>query len=1173
MADFSNIIAEINTNLPDNNTQQITAKKLRDTLIDLTGAIDENMDDFETDLNTDFSDLSTQIMDDFNHYKNDIDLEINTFETNVENQLSTMVVDNLDSPSTTKALSANMGNNLKKRCYRFTINGGDNTIKADSIFCFKDHKYLIMPDHTDVSFTGVTYTSATYTLFGIYSKNIETDTTTTLYFRGCNDKTSPLKSKYIVVADTNGLLLINMRATNGAIVNFYVEDITELDSQIDGVETQINTIQDTLNEMNFEPFVIRNSDIDNYELVSSNVCYRVSQGNCLGYSLSDLGTSNLSGVKTYKIPIEKGKYKYVRFRGFNSTSNYGSPMFDENDQFVGYMGYNSTINGSRTWATSIIPSTATYILYTTYGYNLYLYEEDPRLISQISDDLYGKETLLRVRNSNDDTDIYNFNYCRGRSTGFTPNAIGNNVFDGSFVNYYGTGYYYFLVPIYGYDILQFTTFQTSSNFGSLIVDKDGNVIDTVYRNYSGVTPPDGGSGTSWTKPYDIPADAMYLIMAGSSSTGSYSIYLKKNKSIGGNDNDSQASCISGGLTIKKGYYNNNGAFVSDEKKAVISGVNFWKPFTISLHSGYIINRVYMFDFNDNMVNYIFTSSTAYSRSLYLRPYYLKFEISKTDGSEIDLNDNIVNKYYQVDERFERMIPENSKWNLYTKRANQMKNVTWKALYKIPQCGSYDTHYFKAGTLNRGVPYSEAAEFSKYVGWNVSFTTFLTALQNKRSVMYTENISPENRRSYYGIAYNGLNGKTSSYYGTVCTGYTTYLIGLNNTIVSSNWASIPGMSIIALGRHNTGQEMMIGSSFASGEPATPEELVDILQPMDLVWNNGHCWTISDIYVDKETGEKYPQVSEETQPRTNGTFYTIDTFGDRLNNLINTAGDGYNGYKEWKIYRYTNWSTLTSEYKFGIDSEKRVINTSSLYYSPVVVKIDPEICTYEGDYATFSTNELETAYTQKYITNNTQVSVTCLANNNIAILNCHRGQNKYTKLQIYKMVNGSYSSTPVEYSLSDGNVWISQCNIYAEDAADKEDWINFDLKKITTPLTAGLYQARLSNDDSSETSGYVHFEMVDISLSFEKDENENYIVDFSSSEGSTPYLIRQETITGMYRMRHDITAQELAAGQVVFPYSSTTSYQTIQGITYNVFLKLYIQGVYGDAVIRVPLWNGD
>ena len=49
MADFTDIIQEINTNLPDNNTQSITAAKLRETLIDLTDTIEEQQNDFETE--------------------------------------------------------------------------------------------------------------------------------------------------------------------------------------------------------------------------------------------------------------------------------------------------------------------------------------------------------------------------------------------------------------------------------------------------------------------------------------------------------------------------------------------------------------------------------------------------------------------------------------------------------------------------------------------------------------------------------------------------------------------------------------------------------------------------------------------------------------------------------------------------------------------------------------------------------------------------------------------------------------------------------------------------------------------------------------------------------------------------------------------------------------------
>lgn len=81
MADFSNIIQEINTNIPDNNTQSITAAKLRTTLIDLTNAIDTVQDDFQQDISDELFDL---------------------------------VIDNLTSTSTTNALSANQGRILNE---------------------------------------------------------------------------------------------------------------------------------------------------------------------------------------------------------------------------------------------------------------------------------------------------------------------------------------------------------------------------------------------------------------------------------------------------------------------------------------------------------------------------------------------------------------------------------------------------------------------------------------------------------------------------------------------------------------------------------------------------------------------------------------------------------------------------------------------------------------------------------------------------------------------------------------------------------------------------------------------------------------------------------------------------------------------------------------------------
>lgn len=65
MANFDNIIQEINTNLPDNNAQEITAKKLRDTLIDLTDAIDDNETALETTVGTTITNIVQQ-MDNLN---------------------------------------------------------------------------------------------------------------------------------------------------------------------------------------------------------------------------------------------------------------------------------------------------------------------------------------------------------------------------------------------------------------------------------------------------------------------------------------------------------------------------------------------------------------------------------------------------------------------------------------------------------------------------------------------------------------------------------------------------------------------------------------------------------------------------------------------------------------------------------------------------------------------------------------------------------------------------------------------------------------------------------------------------------------------------------------------------------------------------------------------------
>jgi len=70
--------------------------------------------------------------------------------------------------------------------------------------------------------------------------------------------------------------------------------------------------------------------------------------------------------------------------------------------------------------------------------------------------------------------------------------------------------------------------------------------------------------------------------------------------------------------------------------------------------------------------------------------------------------------------------------------------------------------FKKGTQYTGVPYSSVKSVGRYIGFDIYLKTFLAAVENPQSVLYTEN----------------LEGKVSNaecYYGKVCSSYTCYAL--------------------------------------------------------------------------------------------------------------------------------------------------------------------------------------------------------------------------------------------------------------------------------------------------------------------------------------------------------------------------------------------------------------
>ena len=104
-----------------------------------------------------------------------------------------------------------------------------------------------------------------------------------------------------------------------------------------------------------------------------------------------------------------------------------------------------------------------------------------------------------------------------------------------------------------------------------------------------------------------------------------------------------------------------------------------------------------------------------------------------------------------------------------KKAHQMTDlpilpaVTFKSYPKAK-------NKYEAGKKYQGVVYSSVKEINTYVGHDVSFHTFMTALHNPRSVFYTEHLDEP--------PYHGSNCR--AYYGTVCSGLITYALGFKVT---------------------------------------------------------------------------------------------------------------------------------------------------------------------------------------------------------------------------------------------------------------------------------------------------------------------------------------------------------------------------------------------------------
>lgn len=179
------------------------------------------------------------------------------------------------------------------------------------------------------------------------------------------------------------------------------------------------------------------------------------------------------------------------------------------------------------------------------------------------------------------------------------------------------------------------------------------------------------------------------------------------------------------------------------------------------------------------------------------------------------------------------IPENIGVYNVIRRAYQMTTIQFTPLATLPN----QSEDMEAGTQYTGIPYSSTRVEQLYVPNAVSIETFMTAMQNPNSYLYTRVSTAPNSKTYYG---------------SVCSTMVAYCYGIDNVIPTTlSFNSYPGFDVLPDNAQNP-QGLKLGDML--NDPGN------------------HIVIVTDIIRDKRGTVKEFQVAEAWIPLCRTRRYT-------------------------------------------------------------------------------------------------------------------------------------------------------------------------------------------------------------------------------------------------------------------------------------------------------------
>lgn len=1143
--------------------------------------------------------------------------QMTTIISTVETYLTGNIVDNLNSSVADKPLSANMGKEVKEYTDTFVMVGADNTLKSQQIRCIGGHIYKLYLSNTTPNWSNITYTGANYDLFAIVNSDENNENNEYLYQRGCNAKTAPLEDSYTVETVKSGYLKIWCRANEGETNLIKVVDITDTADLIGaGVYDLAKVLIPKKGELIYDGKYISSSRTSNSGIISKNY---------IGGNYTTYSTVNASTVKVYKIPIDAEKYAMwiPCFYGKKYDSDSGQMpaalLVDENDKIVAF-SCNMYGNGGAITGT-IIPKTAKYMIvpyYTSTSYIQHIYLIPRRKTTPVGTVQYRKFQTYSASTagavdvefpilcglvSNDNGTVLKQatsgslsakpSIYRCLSTAYdTSGTAGKVAFQIAYVE--------------GYDRAVFNAGYSNYYNYTWCVNENGYIIDYINTIPS-----------TETIEYKIPPEVKFIVVpcyTSSYEANQYFTLIKEDKQ------DEEANMVYDGLGFTRNMsLSERGSEIKANGFCTTDFIDLSQGFNMTVNDGFRMYRCLLYYGNGELANpyYMpwtdeFTGSgmanvgyRCYSTGCVMPGFKMRVIFGRDKNiytgnsryNPIQLDEYPFKTYTNLsDRRLTKVVPDDKPYETFKNRLNALTlcqvipvSDQWVAdndnhSKSIPTSGTGNKYWncrFRKGWVENAIPYSEASEYSYYVGQNVSLITYITSVLNKRSVMYTERINPSvssgttayntsitasfgsdiSHYGYNGHYHNLSNTYASSFYGTVCTGLTGYLLGQRNIWISGDYQKLNGdgngpripnlNTLITEG----GFTCRVLSSDAEPTQAQYDDIIDSLQPMDFIWNKGHCSAVADIYKDEYGHTQFICWAEQTQPTTMIRVYSRQDFIDRLSYTHNGRHIG------WAIMRYSDWEHADLTDYWG---DTKIV-PSDYYKFQKNIHLDPDITTFRGEYACFKTGD----YTDGL-------------NDYRAFLNIHRGgENGYNYLEIFNEDDDETVDEPERSIPISNTTTFPSDNYYSEDAYEKEDWILFNLNNtnhIGTRLSAGLYKARLKNTHDSDNivySGFTHFEMVSMTLNLTdittNSSNVSTItVNWTCSDNATAYLYRAERSTGMYQTSGDENTNTVSSRDgysIVYEINGTSGSDRKAGFTSaNPYVKLFVRGTYGTQVLK-------